>query len=186
MKKRALNQPPFPPLKWDKFFWVGEITLPSWSSFHLQRAGDPAPPHVRLTLTPDDARERTPPLVEQIAGFQFLLDHEAEVTASILEALLARYPKMRKTYGHDHAKAAEVMPEVTSVDGFKPLIELAGVHVLNVPREGVSYIGFEYRCKWDFEDGLGVMTHRARAVEVGGADTSFLTWVADEDAESAK
>jgi hypothetical protein len=27
------------------------------------------------------------------------------------------------------------------------------------------------------------MTHRDRVVQVGGADTSFLTWIAEEDAE---
>jgi hypothetical protein len=60
------------------------------------------------------------------------------------------------------------------------LIGLSNVHILSVARDG---IGLQFGCTWDEEHGLGVMTHRDRVVQVGGADTSFLTWIAEEDAE---
>ena len=45
-------------------------------------------------------------------------------------------------------------------------------------------MGFKFGCTWDDEHGLGVMTHRGHVVEVGGADTAFLEWIAEADAES--
>jgi hypothetical protein len=65
------------------------------------------------------------------------------------------------------------------------LIGLSSVHVLSVAKDGIAYIGFEFGCTWDGEHGLGVMTHRDRVIEVGGADTSFLAWIAEQDAEPA-
>ena len=47
----------------------------------------------------------------------------------------------------------------------------------------IAYIGFELGCVWDEEHGLGVMTHRDRVVDVGGADTAFTEWIAENDAE---
>lgn len=36
---------------------------------------------------------------------------------------------------------------------------------------------------WDIEHYFGVMMLYDRVVKLGGADTSFLTWIAEEDLE---
>ena len=37
MADEMLDVPPFPPLRWDEYFWVGEVTLPSWAGFQTRR-----------------------------------------------------------------------------------------------------------------------------------------------------
>lgn len=51
----------------------------------------------------------------------------------------------------------------------------------NNETEGIAYIGFHFICLWDEEHDFGVMTHKERIVKVGGADTAFLSWIAEED-----
>ncbi len=48
------------------------------------------------------------------------------------------------------------------------------------PERQVLY-GYEFGCRWDDEHGLGAMTHAGRVVEVGGADTAILEWIATGD-----
>ena len=42
-------------------------------------------------------------------------------------------------------------------------------------------MGNEFECKWDSEHGVGVLMHDNRMVEIGGADTSFTLWMAEQD-----
>lgn len=37
MPQDTLDYPPFPALKWEHFFWVGDIVLPSWAGFQARR-----------------------------------------------------------------------------------------------------------------------------------------------------
>jgi hypothetical protein len=65
------------------------------------------------------------------------------------------------------------MPVVKESRQLKKLMELGGVHVLNLARDGKAYVGFSFACSWDDEHGLGVLTHGERIVLVGEADVSF-------------
>jgi hypothetical protein len=190
MAKQTLDVPPFPPLQWDDCFWTGEVVLPSWAGFQSRRGAygsvssrAKADGSARLTVTPENDDARTPPLPEQVRAFRLLLDHELALGDSALRAIFARYPGMLDAYGYDDEEAAELMPEIEQAEQLRTLIGPSNVHVLSVAKDGIAYIGFEFGCTWDGEHGLGVMTHRDRVVEVGGADTSFLAWVAERDAK---
>jgi hypothetical protein len=193
MAKQTLTVPPFPPLRWDGYGWTGKVVLPSWAGFQHRRgaygsvrsraASDGS---ARLTVTPEKGDERTPPLPAQARAFQLLLDNERAVSGAVLRAIFAEYPDLRDSYGYDEEEAAELMPEIGRAEELRSLIGLSNVHVLNVTKNRVAYIGFEFGCTWDSEHGLGVMTHRRRVVKVGGADTSFLAWIAERDAASGK
>ena len=73
------------------------------------------------------------------------------------------------------------MPEVHHADEFRRLMGLSVVHLMNVSKNGVAYVGYEFGCSWDEEHGFGVMTHKDQVIEVGQADSSFLSWVAEKD-----
>ncbi len=191
MTKPTLNVPPFPPLRWDDYFWAGEVVLPSWAGFQSRRGAYGAvnshaasDGSARLTVTSPSGDPPTPPIAEQVRAFGLLRDNEREVADSVLRAIFAAYPGLRDSYGYDEEEAAELMPDIERAEQLRGLMGLSHVHVLNVAKDGVAYIGFEFGCAWDGEHGLGVMTHRDRVVEVGGADTSFLEWIAEQDAES--
>jgi hypothetical protein len=191
MAKQTLNLPPFPPLKWDEYFWTGEAVLPSWAGFQSRRgaygaasSGKKSDGSARLTVTPVNVEARTPPLAEQVLAFRLLLENERAVADSILHAVFAEYPGMRKSYGYDEEEAAKFMPEIKQAKQLRTLIGLSNVHVLNVAKDGIGYTGFEFGCTWDDEHGLGIMMHRDRVVKIGGADTSFLEWIAERDANA--
>jgi hypothetical protein len=185
-----LTAEPFPPLTWDEFCWTGSITLASWSGFQSRlgpygainsaRASDGT---ARLYVAvPGD--NQVAPSPEQAEAVRHLLAHQSTVRDTVLAAILREYPAMRESYGYDDDEADELMPEVSEAGHLRDLLGLSNIHVLTVAKEGTAYIGFEFGCTWDTEHGLGVMTHRGRVVEVGGADTSFLVWIAERDAES--
>jgi hypothetical protein len=188
--KKTIEIPPFPRLQWDDYFWTGEVVLPSWAGFQSRRGPYGAlssraesDGSARLTVRPKDEDTRTPPSPEQNQAFRFLLDNEKVVADSVLRAIFAEYPALRDSYGYDDYEAAELMPEIERAEQLRPLVGLSNVHVLNVAKHGIAYIGFEFGCKWDEEHGLGVTTHRDRVVEVGNADTSFLACIAERDAK---
>ena len=194
MAKDTINCPPFPLLKWDGYFWTAEVTLPSWVGFQNRRgpyasvsSRKPSDGTVRLSVAPLDDDARTPPTPEQVAAFQYLMANEADVAAAVVKALVEYYPGEKEAYldAYDEGEVEE-LPDVSDPSELRSLIGLSSVHVLAVTHSGVAYIGFEFGCIWDSEHGAGVMTHRGRVVATGQADTSFLEWIAERDAERNK
>jgi hypothetical protein len=190
MADRTLNQPPFPPLKWEQYFWVGEIKLPSWAGFQTRRGGyasvssdTPSDGTARLSVTPEDDKSRTPPTPEQVAAFRYLIDNEAGVAAAVGRALVEYYPGEKDAYLDAYDGEVEELPDISEPGELRSRIGLSSVHVLSVAKDGAAYIGFEFGCVWDDEHGAGVMTHVGRVVATGQAAVSFLEWIARRDGE---
>lgn len=91
------------------------------------------------------------------SGIEWLVENEAAVAKSVLAAI---EPK-------------------TGID-------LRSVHFHRAVRGKAPYLGFLFGRANDGEHGLGVMMHGTRAVEVGGADTGILEWIAERDAKAKK
>jgi hypothetical protein len=186
----SLDLPPFPRLTWDGYFWQGAVTLPSWRGFQTRQgsyarvsSSEPSDGTVRLFVVPLGRSEQSPPTPEQAAGYRSLLDHEKAVSDSVLQAIFDAYPQMREDYlDACDDEDDSCCPEIDRPEQLKELIGLSIVHVLTVARDGTAYVGFEFGCTWEREHGLGVMTHRDRVIRVGGADASFLAWIAERDA----
>lgn len=186
----TLSFPPFPPLRWDEYFWVGELRLPSWAGFQTRRgfygsisSNQPSDGSARLTVLTEDTSIRTSPTVEQVAAFRFLLDNEQGVAASVLGAIFEKYPEEKAAYLDAFDEGEVDLPDIREPGELRSMIGLSNVHLLSMSHKGVAYLGLEFGCVWEEEHGLGVMTHQGRVVEVGGADTSFLWWIADRDAK---
>lgn len=118
---------------------------------------------------------------EHINAYKYLMQHQATIKNSILQVLLKEYKNLQEQYGYEPEDAASIMPDVDNISQFKNLVGLSAVHLLNVSNDNTAYVGYEFGCSWEDEHGLGVMTHRDRVIEIGGADTSFLTWIAERD-----
>ncbi len=195
MAKPTIDIPPFPKLEWDEFSWMGRIVLPSWAGFQAREgayasvSSDSASDgDTWLFVHPKDHQAQTPPLPEQVEAFRFLLENEGAVAQSVLQGIFAKYPEWRELFldadfRDDDEEEEDLIPEIERPEQLRTLIGLSIVHVLNVAKDGTAYTGFEFGCTWDEEHGLGVMAHRGRVVEVGGADTSFLEWIAEQDAK---
>lgn len=52
--------------------------------------------------------------------------------------------------------------------------------------EGVSYVGFHFMCSWDEEHDFGVMMYKEKIVKIGGSDSAFLSWIAEEDKSNSE
>ena len=186
-----LNLPPFPALEWDDYAWTCPIVLPAWAGFQSRRgpyasrsALMPSDGSALLYLMPPDDMGAVP-TPEQAAAYRHLMDHQEATRDAILQAIFDRYPDEQKAYGYEGEEAEELMPDLQDREQLRAMIGLSNVHLFPVVKDGIAYIGFEFGCCWDDEHGLGAMTHAGRIVEVGGADTAILEWIATHDAEKA-
>ncbi|MCR9289728.1 MAG: hypothetical protein NXI23_20325 [Bacteroidetes bacterium] len=172
----------FPKLIWEDE-WKGEIILPAWQGFQNRAGGyghrnkqEPSLGLSKLRLDNIKHGEKNLPDPSQLKAIEFLIENEQLIKETIMNKLLPYYTQLRIDWGEE-----DWMPKVHSKEDFKNMIGLSWIHVLNVEKEGIAYIGFEMGCQWDEEHGLGVMLHKDRVVEIGGADSSFLSWVAEKD-----
>lgn len=188
MTDELVDRPPLPPLKWVEYFWTGTDSLPSWAGFQARQGpygaesggGHPSDGTVQVSVPAPSTPGTRWPWAEQISAYAYLKANEPSVAAAVLRAIFDRYPSEREKYGYEEDEA-DLMPEIARPDDLKNLMGLGAVHVLSVTKDGTAYLGFEFGCTWDNEHGLGVMTHKDRVVDVGGADTSFLEWIAERD-----
>jgi hypothetical protein len=172
----------------DDIWWTTDAVLPSWRGFQArsgaygaQSSAEPSDGSVHIVFAPE-GRGQEPLTEAEVASVYWVLDNEATVSKALLSALLAEYPSLQEQYGYSAEEQAQFMPEVTAIDGFRNLIGLHSVNVHPVRIDGVPYIGFELGCTWDDEHGLGVLMQGTRVVEIGGADTAILLWIAENDA----
>jgi hypothetical protein len=199
--KPPLSMPPFPPLKWDGYFWKGRVVLRSWRGFQSRLGAYAASSSIkesdgtaRLSVPPPAGIAEQPPSAEQANALRYLLEHEAAMRDALLAAIFEEYPVIReRRLGQGFVDESD-MPALQRPDQLKSHLGLSTVHVLPVVKKDVAYIGFEFGCTWDDEHGLGIMTHQGRVVDlahlgigkVSGGDHASEEWVAEEDARSAK
>lgn len=162
--------------------WVARIPAPWWRGFSVP--GRPAPvgdPEVRLVYAPE-GRDTSPLTEIERSDAAWAADRLPELSRAALTGLLALYPRFAAEYGFTAEEAAEFLPPVTQIDGFKPLLMLSSVYVHPCRRDGLPYVGLDMACHWDPEHGVGAMMHGPRVVEMGGADTALYLWIARRDA----
>jgi hypothetical protein len=176
-----------PQFEFDDFFWSAVVQLTSWAGFRdaslaygglTDKRSDGT---VRLTYAPE-GRDDAPLNPDELAQIRWFLDHEAAVADALLTGLLAAYPALRESYDcYTPQEMADYVPPVSTPDGFRQLIGLNGINIHPIMNSDAPYLGFEFGCEWDQEHGLGVLMHGMRFVELGGADTAILLWVAEKD-----
>jgi hypothetical protein len=181
--------PEIPELKLEhNRFWAGTTVLPSWKGFQSRQGAYcskdisiPSDGRVRIVFAPEG--RGTEPLTEmELSAVQWVVEHESLLSQAVVKSLLEEYPRLQKQYEYVAKERAELMPDVKSVKDLRSLIGLSVVNVHQVQKDGIPYVGFEFGCTWDEEHGLGVLMHGTRTVEIGGADTAGLLWIATEDA----
>jgi len=166
----------------------GPITLTCWRGFQSRLEANnafgsihPSDGSGRITIGGDMISEDPAVQSFHVNAYNYLMEFQAMVQDRILQALLADYKGLQEMYGYDKNQAATIMPDVNDVQEFKKLIGLSAVHLLNVSKEDIGYVGYEFGCTWDLEHGLGIMTWKDNIIELGDASTAFLTWIADKD-----
>jgi len=138
----------------------------------------------RIVFAPE-GRGIEPLTDSEVALAVWAIENEASVAAALMESLLKEYPALQEQYGYSDEEKAEIMPDIKSADDLRNLIGLHSVNIHQIQKNGLPYMGFEFGCKWDEEHGLGVLMCGTRTVEIGGADTAILLWIAERDARKS-
>lgn len=179
------NNSNIPNLVWDEFFWEGKITLPSWAGSQSRGGAygsvdsqSPAEGIYNLILEPGDGEQ---PSAYQETAYNYLLQNESHIYSIVINALLNKYPEWYSIFHEYVAESGNEMPKDMNSVLIREHTGIANVHILPVEKESHGYIGFELGCSWDDEHGIGVMLHKDRIIEIGGADAAFLTWIAERD-----
>lgn len=162
-----------------------QVSLPVWEDFYwtdgpagpvtLNLGGDEEPP-----LFPGEGQER---------AWAWVTGRQEEVCRNILQAVFDYLGEQRRALEEEDMDDDEPwepelnLPDAEYPGGLRDWMRLRRVHILNVEKDGTAYTGYEFACSWDREQGVGVLAHKSRVVEVGGADTSLLSWLARDDAK---
>lgn len=162
-------------------FWQAEIPLPSWvgyrscrGAYGAQDSNASSDGSIRVHADVD-----LPISPEQLAACRYLIENEAAVHEAIVAAILDEYPEWFDDYGEYAAERGVQLPEEMTREELKQHIGITYLHLHPVAKDGIGYVGVELGCSWDDEHGLGVMLHRDEVVDIGGADTSILEWIAE-------
>ncbi|RAJ33070.1 DUF6985 domain-containing protein [Pedobacter cryoconitis] len=119
-------------------------------------------------------------------GLAYIADNQSKILEVILTGLLEQYPTLQNEYGYSCSDKQDFMPDVMAIKDFADLLSPVGIHIFSVYQDKFPYIGYEFSCSWDTEHGLGFMMFQNRIIEIGGADTSFLSWIAKADLKQQK
>ncbi len=112
---------------------------------------------------------------------QWAIEHGDCVEQATAQAIFKMYPEWQSRFDED--EVSEFMPDIKTVADLKNLIGVTNINVHQISAAGLPYIGIEFGCKWDNEHGIGVLLHGTRVVDIGGADTAILLWMAKQDAK---
>jgi len=157
----------------NKGIWEGSIRLDYWMGFFEMK--EP----MALNIGGDILTAEINKIHE--TGYNYLIDNQIVILNSILLALYDIYPKLQSNYDYDEDEKTIYMPDIVNKEDFKILLKPRGIFILDIVKNDMPYIGFEFLCTWDDEHGCGVMTHNSKIVKIGGAETSFLSWIAEKD-----
>jgi hypothetical protein len=167
--------------------WTIAFDLPEWRDV----LGESPDVRVEAVFQEEDDSRQSPPLPEQLAAVRKLVLDQGAVHAGVMEAVRTRYLAVRPKYvefARNHpdfmGDPEKSMPPDPDPETFARLLDLTGIYVHSIIAKGAAYIGFGFHAVWDPEHGIGVMTHAGRVVEVGGADTAFLSWIAEADRDA--
>lgn len=173
----------------DNLWWTTKAILSSWKGFQSRKilyAAEDTPVlsdgTVKIVFAPE-GRGNEPLTNLEISTINWVIEHEVSMSEALLLSLLKEYPLLQSQYDYSGKEKAELMPDIKSDEDLRSLIGLSSVNVHQVLKDGIPYVGFEFVCTWDEEHGLGVLMHGTRTIQIGGADTAILLWIAEHDAQ---
>jgi hypothetical protein len=164
--------------------WVCTAHLPAWHDLLEASIAD----RIECIFLTDENE----PDAELVRTLRRVVEHQSSLKENVIGAMTRHYHSVRSKYVALARKQPNFMgdPDVSMPENpnrvtFAALHQLQALFVHPIMREGLAYVGFSFNAHWEPEHGLGVMAHDGRVVEVGGADTAFLTWIAEKDLEAA-
>lgn len=162
----------------NQFWWQAQVPSSAWADFTPDKT-------TLLTFAPE-GRDEAPLTTEEIVLATWVRDNLETQVAPILGAVFEAYPNWRRQYFEDFCieENKHDLPTLTSTGSLKQVIELEEIHVHQISKDGIPYVGYQFSCTWDEEHGLGVLMHGKRVVEMDEAATAFTLWIAERDLDA--
>jgi len=156
-----------------KEYFEGYVSLPVWEKFFGEDAEE-----IRYDIGGDQPKYR--PSRNHKTGLKYVIDNQEAILNAILSELNNQYSDLQDEYDYDDEEKTDFMPDVAKISEFADLISPVAIHILSVHKDGMPYVGYEFSCSWDREHALGFMMFQDEVVEMGGADCSFMSWIAEK------
>lgn len=173
-------------MKWDNYWWTAPITLPAWASFW----DSPSPDNtdsvtntngtITLNVYTDDYEQQTL-TSEQLAAYNYLLEHQEAIRDAILGKFFKAYPEWQIAYAYPEDKAEVCMPPLESPSDLRKIMSLDYIIIHSMAKDGIAYTGFGFECNWDVEHSAGAMMHRDQVIDMGFDEVAYLKWNAEND-----
>lgn len=184
-----MSNPVNPTFQWNEFFWEAEVKLPHWSGFQERNgpygaisSDEPCDGTTKIVFAPEGRGDEALNSNE-MNSITWFISHASQVIQSITNMLFANYASIRDGYIEEYGEEmAEYFPEVKDASGIKNVVGIVSVNIHQVSKDNIPYIGVEMGCNWEEEHGIGFLLHGNKIVEVGGADTAILLWMAEQHA----
>jgi len=160
----------------DEALYYNTIDLNNWQLFFKEKKES-----INYSILDEDSNEINQHSAKHNNGIEYLKNNQTTILESILSELLNKYPELQKNYDYPEESKQDFMPDVTQIKDFANLLSPSAIYITSVFKDNIPYIGYMFSCSWDSEHGLGVMMHKNKIIEIGGADTAFSTWSAEED-----
>ena len=145
-----------------------------------------------LSGTPDEVevvfgygeRDGTPLTEDEIKFIRSAVELVPELQSKLREWIVDYYRTFHRKYATELAKHGEALPDPSEMDpeSIDHCTCLTGLFIYQLADMPKPYLGFGFSCNWDREHGVGFMTYDKSLVEIGGADTPLLRWIAERHA----
>lgn len=150
-------------------YWAGVIKLIEWT-YHFKDSE-----YIELNIGGeeyvDEIKEK------HINGYNYLVENQNAILNQIINAIYEYYCKLCDDFDLENCFVDER-------DSFIKTISPHRIYILDIEKDNIPYIGYEFSCNWEFEHGIGVMLYKNRIVDIGFAETAFLSEIAEEDLDN--
>ena len=163
--------------------------LPAWEGYQIQNGayGNVSDKGRSDGILPKylfapEGRGAEPLANEEIRLVKWVIDNQLSVHDAMLERLFEEYPAMREQSADwfNEEEAKRVIPEIRFPNQLKDIVSISSINVHQIEQDGRPFIGVELGCTCEIEHGVGILLHGDKPLEVGGADTAILLWLAEK------
>jgi len=142
--------------------WEFQIKLDSLNNFSWNKTESTVKIIIRDFLNND-----LEPYDEQIECINYIIKNQNQVEQTILDTIWKNWEEIKEIHEIDEWEDSPIIKETN--DLYK-LIRIDEIYIHPLHKNNISYFGVLGDCMWDEEHGLGIILHRNRVIEFGGAE----------------
>jgi hypothetical protein len=155
----------------------GFIELPGWTGYflyddHYKLKKNKVVTNGRIDLWIDHAISPDGSFYipqEQANSYFYLVGHEERLKQLILEELKTKFPGLLSNEYASWDHEGSFFPRLSDLTpgfDFKDYIGPESIQIGEDVRDDHAYVTWRFRCKWDPEHGLDVITHKDRIIDI--------------------